>query len=54
MVKIAEAGQRLFANVFVCKKCKSKIRTQNNRVRAGTVKCRKCAGKAFRAKKIKK
>ena len=54
MVKIPEAGQRLFSGVFVCKKCKTKRRSDNNRVRAGTVKCRKCGGKAFRAKKTKK
>jgi ribosomal protein L40E len=54
MVKIPEASHRLFNNVFVCKKCKSKIRADPTKVRAGLVKCRKCAGKALRPKKTKK
>jgi len=54
MVKIAEASHRMFHNVFVCKKCKSKIRTDRNRIQKGTVKCRKCGGKALRSKNAKK
>ena len=54
MVKIPEANYRLFNNVFVCKKCKHKVRSDNNRIKAGTVKCRKCGGKAFRSKHQKK
>jgi ribosomal protein L40E len=54
MVRIAEAQHRLFENVFVCKKCKSKLRSDSNRVRNKQVKCRKCQGKALRAIRLKK
>jgi len=45
---------RLFKRVFVCKKCKTKIRTDIMRVLAGKVKCRRCNSKAFRPIKSKK
>ncbi len=48
MVKFPEAEARLLSNVFVCKKCKSKIRTTNLRVLAGKVRCRKCGSRALR------
>ena len=48
MAKIPEAQARLFKNVFVCKKCKSKIRAEPKKILEGKVKCRKCKGKAFR------
>ena len=51
--KIPEAQNRLFENVFVCKKCQSKIRTEPLKVLTGKVKCRKCGGKAFRPLKKK-
>lgn len=54
MVKIPEAQNRLFHNVFVCKKCKSKMRTQNIRVLKKEIKCRKCGSKALRAKKTRR
>ncbi len=44
--------QRLFRNVFVCKKCKSKIRALPIQVKEGKVKCRKCGSKALRPKRI--
>jgi ribosomal protein L40E len=53
MVKFPEAEARLFEDVFVCRKCKSKIRTTNLRVLAGKVNCRKCNGKALRPIKKK-
>ena len=49
MVKSPEASQRLFHNVFVCRKCKTKQRTTMQRILQGKVKCKKCGGKAFRA-----
>lgn len=52
-VKIPEAQNRLFKNIFVCKKCQSKIRTEHLKVLAGKVKCRKCKGKSFRPLKKK-
>lgn len=48
MVKFPEANQRLFRNIFVCRKCKSRIRSPNMKVIAGEVKCRKCKSRALR------
>jgi len=49
MAKIPEAGQRMFANIFVCKRCKSKLKTSSQRVLQKKVSCRRCGSKAFRA-----
>lgn len=49
MVKFPEAGARKFRNVFICKKCKTKIRTPNIKVIQGKIKCRRCNSHAFRA-----
>ncbi|MEK6889135.1 MAG: hypothetical protein AABW80_03445 [Nanoarchaeota archaeon] len=46
--KIPIAQIRLFANVFVCKDCNKRIRTQALRVIAGKIKCPRCGGHAFR------
>ena len=43
-----EAVARLYNRVFVCKKCKSKIRTDYSKVKYGKVKCRKCKSKRLR------
>ena len=51
MVTFPEAQKRLLKNIFVCKKCKSKIRTTNLRVQQGKVKCRKCGSKKLRPKR---
>ena len=48
MVKFPEADARLFKDMFVCRKCKSKIRTTNLRVLAGKTSCRKCGSKAMK------
>jgi len=53
MAKVAAAQSRLFKNIFVCKKCSTKIRTDSRKVLTGKVRCRKCGGKAFRPKKKK-
>ena len=50
MAKIQAAQGRLFKNVFVCRKCKTKIRTDIRRIIEGKVRCRKCGGKVFRPK----
>ena len=42
MAKFPEADSRLFKNVFVCKKCKSKIKAHNMKVIKGKIACRKC------------
>lgn len=48
MAKIAEASNRMFKNVFVCKKCQTKIRAEPQKILKGKVKCRKCKKSAFR------
>ncbi len=49
MVKFPEAEARKFRNVFICRKCKSKVKTPNSKVIARKVTCRKCSSHAFRA-----
>ena len=49
-----EAQQRLYLRVFVCRKCKSKIRADYTKVKEGKVKCRKCGSKALRPKRKEK
>ena len=51
--KIKEAHNRLFKNIFVCKKCQSKIRADPQKILKGKVKCRKCKKAAFRPLKKK-
>lgn len=45
-----EVTDRMFKNVFVCMKCKAKIRANPRKVRAGKIKCRKCGSKDLRQK----
>jgi len=49
-----EAMNRIYNRVFVCRKCKSKIRTDYSRVRDKKVKCRKCGSQDFRPKRKEK
>tara|TARA_Y100000310_G_scaffold342368_1_gene445345 strand:- start:4272 stop:4436 length:165 start_codon:yes stop_codon:yes gene_type:complete len=51
--KIPEAQARLFKNVFVCKNCQSKKKSDPLKVLTGKIKCRKCGKKAFRPLKKK-
>ena len=53
MVKFEEANERYFKNIFVCKRCKSKIRAPNLKVIIGKISCRKCSSKALRPKRKK-
>lgn len=53
MAKIPAAQTRLFKNVFVCKKCKTKIRASAIKIAEKKVKCRRCKGRAFRPIKRK-
>lgn len=46
--KIPTAQKRLFHNVFVCRDCNKKVRTQAVRIIFRKVKCPRCGGKAFR------
>lgn len=48
MVKFEEAAKRLFRDIYVCRKCKTKIRASSMKVMAGKISCRKCGGKALR------
>ena len=43
--------KRLFQNVFVCLKCKAKIRALPSKVKEKKVKCRKCGSRALRPKR---
>ena len=54
MAKFAEAAARLFHNVFVCKRCKSKVKADIRKILLKKISCRKCGGKSFRAIKSKK
>jgi len=53
MAKIPEAQKRLFQNVFICKNCGAKIRSDPRKIIEGKVKCRKCRKRAFRTIKKK-
>ena len=48
MAKIPEAEARIFRNIFVCRKCKTKIRASAMKVSLGKISCRKCSSKALR------
>jgi len=52
--KFPEAQARLFKNVFVCRKCKHKIRANPLKVILGNVKCRKCGSHQLRPKRKEK
>ncbi|MFA5141550.1 MAG: hypothetical protein WC471_01100 [Candidatus Woesearchaeota archaeon] len=49
MVKFPEAQARKYKDIFVCRRCKSKLRASNMKVLQGKISCRKCSGKALRA-----
>ena len=49
MVKFAEAEIRKFRNVFVCRKCKTKIKSPNIKIIQGKVRCRRCGSIQFKA-----
>ncbi|MEK6907611.1 MAG: 50S ribosomal protein L40e [Nanoarchaeota archaeon] len=49
MVKFPEANARLFYNIFVCKRCKTKIRSRPIKIIQKEVVCRRCNSKSFRA-----
>lgn len=53
MGKFPEATKRLFGSVFVCRKCKSKMRADSSKVMKGLVSCRKCNSIALRPIKKK-
>lgn len=51
--KLPAAQARLYHNMFVCKKCKAKIRAEPRKILEGKIRCRKCLKKAFRPVKKK-
>lgn len=53
MVRFPESEARKIKNIFVCRKCKRKIRANNMIVLAGKVSCRKCGSKALRPSRKK-
>ena len=48
MAKFPEAQVRLFKNVYVCRNCKSKIRSTPQKVNLKLLTCRSCGKKVFR------
>jgi len=53
MAKILESQNRMFKNIFICKKCQAKIRSDPQKILKGKVKCRKCKRSKFRPLKKK-
>lgn len=53
MAKFDEAIARKFTNIFICRRCKSKIRAPNLKVLAGKISCRKCSSKQLKPKRRK-
>lgn len=51
--KIPEAQNRKFKNVFVCRKCQTKMHADPQKILKGKVKCRKCKKVSFRPLKKK-
>ncbi len=49
-MKIPEAEARLFTRVFICRKCKAKIKADSPKIRAKKILCRKCGSRDFKAK----
>lgn len=48
MAKFPEAEARNFHNIFVCRKCKTKIRAPNIKIIEEKIICRKCGNKTLR------
>jgi len=46
--KLPAAQARLFKNMFVCKKCKAKIRADPRKILEKKIRCRKCLKREFR------
>lgn len=54
MVRFQEATNRLFHGVFVCRKCKTKVRAAVNKILGKQISCKKCGRRSFRVIKSKK
>lgn len=53
MVKFPEAHTRKIKNIFVCKKCKAKVRAPSLKVSRNEITCRKCKSKKLRPRRKK-
>jgi formylmethanofuran dehydrogenase subunit E len=51
--KIEAAHARLFKEMFICRRCGSKIKAQSRKVSEGKIRCRKCKGNVFKPKSRK-
>lgn len=49
MTKFPEAARRLFHNVYVCKNCKTKMRSIPKIVNSKKLVCKKCGKRVFRS-----
>lgn len=54
MAKIPEAIARLYLNVWICRRCKTKIRGDSAKIRAREIPCKKCGCRTFRPKSKEK
>ena len=48
MAKFPEAQARLFKNIYVCRNCKTKMRSTPQKVNLKKLVCRKCGKRVFR------
>lgn len=54
MAKFPEATTRLYYRVYICKRCKTKMKSDPQRVVKKKLTCRGCGGHSFRAVRVKK
>lgn len=54
MGKFDESIGRMFSRVFVCRNCKTKMKTDKMRIIKGEVKCKKCGSEQLRPLKKSK
>lgn len=47
MGKFDESMGRMFGRVFVCRNCKTKIKTDKIRIMKGEIRCKKCGSDQF-------
>ncbi|MEK6915699.1 MAG: hypothetical protein AABW89_04130 [Nanoarchaeota archaeon] len=52
--KLPAAQMRLFRNMFVCKNCGQKMRSESLKVISKKIRCRKCGRHSFRTLRMKK
>lgn len=53
MAKFPEADARMFKDVFVCRRCKTKRKAPVLQVLAGKIACRNCNTRTLRVKRKK-